>query len=277
MNTADNTILAIDAGNTRVKWGLFDAAGSMLEQGVCRHNELISTQLPQTTRIIISNVAGKSIEDKLKKALPSSSIHWMSAQLEACGVKNCYEMPSTLGSDRWAGVIAAWHIKHAPCVVVNAGTAVTVDALSIQPENNTGIFLGGMILPGLNLMQHSLGVATAQLPKKTAVSPVDNKNQHTNLPTNIFATNTVDAIYAGALYAISGAINLMAHELHRHSNVSPHIVISGGNAAIIHQQLNNELIGDVTNSTIIVDNLVLHGLYLLENSMSKQFIKSDTL
>ncbi|MEO6118531.1 MAG: type III pantothenate kinase [Methylotenera sp.] len=273
MNTANNTILAIDAGNTRVKWGVFNAAGGLMEYSACLHSELINTILPQTSRVIISNVAGKSIEDTLKKALPNSTIHWVSAGLEACGVENRYETPAKLGTDRWAAVIAAWHIKHAPCVVVSAGTAVTVDALSVHEENNAGIFLGGMILPGLNLMQQSLGIATAQLPEKTADSHTTNQQE-----ANTFATNTVDAIYAGALHAILGAINLMAEELHRHSNVSPHIVISGGNAAIIHQQLTqHHLIGDVTNSAIIVDNLVLHGLYLLDNFMHPQFKQSEAL
>ncbi|HYN54465.1 MAG TPA: type III pantothenate kinase [Methylotenera sp.] len=277
MNTADNTILAIDAGNTRVKWGLFDALGGLMEYGACLHSELTNTILPQTSRVIISNVAGKSIEATLKKTLPNSTIRWVSAGLEACGVENRYETPAKLGSDRWAAVIAAWHIKHAPCVVVNAGTAVTVDALSIHPENNSGIFLGGMILPGLNLMQQSLGIATAQLPEKTADSHTD-INQHIHHPMNIFATNTVDAIYAGALHAILGAINLMALELHRHSNTTPHIIISGGNAAIIHQQLiQHHLMDNVTNSAIIVDNLVLQGLYLLDNFMHQQFTQSEAL
>lgn len=266
MNNTDNNLLAIDAGNTRVKWGLFDASGCLVEYGACLHIELANTSLPQTSRVMISNVAGKRIEDTLKKALPNSAIHWLRAGLEACGVENHYETPAKLGSDRWAAIIAAWHIKHAPCVVVNAGTAVTVDAVSIHAEN-AGIFLGGMILPGLNLMQQSLGIATAQLPEKTEDSHTKNPQE-----SNIFATNTVDAIYAGALHAILGAINLMALELHRHSDTMPHIIISGGNAAIIHQQvIQHQLMDNVTNPAIIVDNLVLQGLYLLDNFMHPQF------
>ena len=276
MNSTKDTILAIDAGNTRVKWGLFNATGSMVESGACLNSELAHANLPHALRIIISNVAGKNIEAQLKSVLPDGMVYWIEARPKACGVKNGYESPSTLGSDRWAALIAAWHLKHAACVVVNAGTAVTVDALSSQ-QDNTGLFMGGMILPGLNLMQHSLGIATAQLPKKTSAKRTAAKQAATSLSernyisadhlVSIFATNTVDAVYSGALHAILGAIDLMAQALYHHAAIKPHIVISGGNAAIIHQQITQHfLTSHITNSVIIVDNLVLHGLYLLENS-----------
>ena len=173
-----SNILAIDVGNTRVKWGLFNTAGVMLEQGDCLNADLATAVLPDATRVVISNVAGNAIQAQLTSLLSKSTatIHWIRAQANACGVNNGYDKPATLGTDRWAALIAAWHIKQAPCVVVNAGTAVTIDALSMPPHNNYGgnnqtgnknqaEFIGGLILPGLNLMQHSLGHATALLPK----------------------------------------------------------------------------------------------------------------
>ncbi len=259
MINIDN-ILTIDAGNSRVKWGVFDATGTMQESGACLHAELSTTNLPRTHKVIISNVAGIEMHEKLKHILSgNATIQWIRAQSTACNVINRYATPENLGSDRWAALIAAWHIKQTPCVVVNAGTAVTIDALSSQQVNNQpcGEFIGGLILPGLNLMQQSLGIATAQLPKIDAsvfAAP--------EIPREIFAKNTAEAIFTGTLHAISGAIEHMAHELNLQSKQVPRIVISGGDAKVIK----DAIAAAVTNPIAIVDNLVLQGLYLLEKS-----------
>jgi type III pantothenate kinase len=259
-----DTILAIDAGNTRVKWGLFDATGAMLKNGACLNAELITLALPAAHRVLISNVAGNKVKSQLENLLSDHShVNWLNTQSSACGVTNSYTQPETLGTDRWAALIAAWHMQQAPCVVVNAGTAVTIDALSVQPQNIQAEFIGGLIMPGLNLMQQSLGLATAQLPMPSQVAQAPHQE--------IFAKNTADAIQTGALQAICGAIILMAHELNAHCKQAPYIVISGGNAQIIKDTLiKDKLMGDVTNMVLIVDNLVLHGLYLLANFMRSE-------
>jgi type III pantothenate kinase len=255
-SSADN-ILAIDAGNTRVKWGLFASAGVVLEHGACLNTEIAHAKLPETTHVIISNVAGDKVKKQLESLLPKNiSIYWIVAKAKNCGVSNCYAQPEKLGADRWAALIASWHIKQAPCVVVNAGTAVTIDALSTN--NNHAEFIGGLILPGFNLMQQSLGLATAQLPMPTFSA---NKQHH-----DIFAKNTTDAIRLGALQAISGAIILMANALETECKKVPNIIISGGNAQVIK----DNLLGDVTNHVLIIDNLVLQGLYLIGNFMQSE-------
>jgi type III pantothenate kinase len=247
--------LAIDAGNTRLKWGLFDVTGRVTGHGACLNTELADLRLPAAKKVVISNVAGNTIEARLKTLLVNHpDIQWVTSQAEACGVKNSYVQPEKLGTDRWAALIAAWNIKQSPCVVVNAGTAVTVDAL----ENAR--FTGGLILPGMDLMQQSLYLGTAQL-------PIQNARKESAIDT--FATSTNDAIYAGTLYAITGAIMLMAEELQKKTGQAPWILMSGGNAAQIHNQLKQ--LGNkhdsVTNQVIIIDNLVLQGLFLLGNSV----------
>ena len=247
-------ILTIDAGNTRVKWGLFNAEGMLLENGASLNTAISQTKLPAANRIIISNVAGLHIRNQLESILPKGvSNYWITAKADECGVKNCYEQPDKLGTDRWAAIIAAWHTKQAPSVVVNAGTAVTIDAL-----NENGEFIGGMILPGIDLMQQSLGVAAAQLPTITSEKSESAVN---NLYQYIFAKNTADAMRAGAINAACGAIMQMHAALTIQCKKTPYIFISGGNAQLIK----DNLLGDVTNLALIVDNLVLRGLYLIEN------------
>jgi type III pantothenate kinase len=115
-------------------------------------------------------------------------VNFVAAQAELCGVRNLYDQPEQLGSDRWAALIAAWHQVRRACLVVNCGTATTIDALSAQGE-----FIGGLILPGLTLMQQSLSQGTAQLSVSKGV--VQN-----------FPRNTADAIASGVLRATLGAI-----------------------------------------------------------------------
>ena len=255
-------LLTIDAGNTRTKWAVFSANGEITQHGSCFNDALLKADLtPQVLgyqRVIISNVAGAAHADKLEQLIKHYDlpIDWVKATAQACNVTNGYIEPETLGTDRWAALIAAWHMQRAPCIVVNAGTAVTIDALA-QVTDDKAEFLGGMILPGLNLMQASLGIATAQLPKHNAI-----QNFSTHTVADIFARSTAQAIHAGALNAVSGAITRMAEALKNKCGVAPLIVLSGGNAAII----NKDLVGTVTNETVIVDNLILTGLYLLDCS-----------
>jgi type III pantothenate kinase len=254
-------LLTIDAGNTRTKWAIFDRHGEITRHGACVNDQLSNIDLnPKSLgyeRIIISNVAGKAHALRLENLLASHDrpILWVKASNVACNVINGYIDAETLGSDRWASLIAAWHIKHAPCVVVNAGTAVTIDALHSQSGNNQqGEFLGGMILPGLKLMQTSLGLGTAQLPIKDTA-----QDSNENTPADIFAKSTIQAIDAGAMHAITGAIEHMANALEAKCGQTPFIVMSGGDAPVIQSYLTDA----VTNPTVIVDNLVLKGLYLL--------------
>lgn len=253
-------LLTIDAGNTRTKWAVFSANGEIAQHGSCFNDALPEADLsPQALgyqRVIISNVAGTAHANKLEQLLKPHHlpVNWVKASAQACNVINRYIEPETLGTDRWAALIAAWHMQHAPCIVVNAGTAVTVDALTHTIDDKAE-FLGGMILPGLDLMQASLGMATAQLPKHDAI-----QNFSANTITDIFTRSTTQAIHAGTLNAISGAITRMAKALQKKCGQAPVIVLSGGNAAIIQ----NDLTESVTNETVIVDNLVLTGLYLLD-------------
>ncbi len=258
-------LLTIDAGNTRTKWAVFNQAGNIVNNGACDNNALSSTDFSalKFERVTVSNVAGEQHAALLAEKLApyTATVCWIKATSEVCGVSNQYTLD--LGADRWAALIAAWHLKHVPCVVVNAGTAVTIDALSIEQNsvNHQAVFIGGLILPGLNLMQQSLGLATAQLPKFNAVT-----DSAEYLTADIFAKNTADAIYSGALHAITGAIALMAHELHCQCKQLPFILLSGGNAPVIYQQLiEQNLVVQMAQQVIIVDNLVLQGLFLLDN------------
>ena len=160
--------LLVDVGNSSVKWCI-ESEGNLL--GFCSFpydvsvlNNLLETEwtrIKTPEKIIVSNVAGKSVRelmdalcDKFWKIRPV----YIRVSEQACGVKNGYREISQLGTDRWAAVIAAWQIYKKAACVVDCGTAMTIDAIS--PE---GEYMGGLILPGLELMQRSLSVKTDAL------------------------------------------------------------------------------------------------------------------
>ncbi|HEU4709401.1 MAG TPA: type III pantothenate kinase, partial [Methylophilaceae bacterium] len=175
------------------------------------------------------------------------SAHWVKASPKACGVTNSYQFPDRLGSDRWAALIAAWQQYQEPCVVVNAGTALTVDALGVSQEDGGGIFLGGLIVPGLRLMEASLVAETADI-------------SHVSGGLQLFPTSTGDAIYTGALTAMAGAVNSMLVRLGRYAGRKPHCILSGGDGL----RLQEMLVRFDIEQLVVNEYLVLQGLRLLE-------------
>jgi type III pantothenate kinase len=237
-------MLLFDAGNSRCKWAWIDN-GLWLQQGVIENKDEAAWQqlnkkllkLDAPGVILASNVAGAIIAQKLHDLCAGwgCPVQFITAQTSQCGVRNLYEESSQLGSDRWAALIAAWHHVQGACLVVNCGTATTVDALSA-----TGEFLGGVISPGIKLMQSSLQSNTAQLECKSGTL-------------SNFPRNTADAITSGVLRATIGVIQhqyaLLAAQGHTQCLV-------GGGAADL-------LLGYLDLKCEQKNSLVLQGLQII--------------
>ena len=236
-------ILVVDAGNSRLKWGLHDGQDWLRREAVdnadiarLAHDwEKIAT--PQ--KIVVCNVAGPEVKAALDRLLQrwQAAPYWLVSQTRQCGVTSGYVEPAQLGPDRWAALIAAYHLVKGACLVVNAGTAVTVDALTKE-----GVFLGGLILPGLELMRAALSTGTAGVRAEKGCLEK-------------FPTNTADAVYSGAVQAIAGAVERMAYELEQAENEECALVLSGGSAGDLPPLLNRPV--------MLVDNLVLEGLVMI--------------
>jgi len=229
--------LLIDAGNTRIKWALTRG-----DEWLCRgalptgRAAELSGQFadgPPIREVWASNVAGEGVAQALR-AVVADAWHFVVARERQCGVRNGYERPGQLGSDRWAALIAAWDMVGGRCLVANCGTATTVDALS-----DDGEFVGGLILPGVELMQRSLCGATAQLEP--------GQGKYAALP-----RNTADAMFSGAVQAVCGAIERQ-HALLDAADAP--VVLSGGAAEWLQGRLKPPL--------RLEDNLVLQGLWLI--------------
>ena len=241
-------LLVIDSGNTRTKWALASDYGNLSEFEVCMNATIVTSNLSlaaqKADRVLIANVAGEAMAQHIRQLLTPLKASFVTASAQAGGVKNGYAKPEKLGADRWAALIAAWQrTKHAT-VVVNAGTAITIDVL-----DEKGTFLGGSIMPGLRLMHESLGNNTAQLNVEEGIS-------------QNFPNNTQDAITTGSLNAVAGAIGLMLKRLEKQCGWLPKLVLSGGDANKIAEALKLNL-----KQVIMMENLVLQGLVLLEKEL----------
>lgn len=237
-------ILAIDAGNTRIKWGVYD--GAWLAQGAVAHDAIpeLDQYYPSLRQAVVSNVAGPQVGATIQTWLARHEIpiQWVTPQAQACGVTSGYKQPGQLGSDRWAALVAAWRSKQSACVVALAGTALTVDTLSSRGE-----FLGGLIVPGIAMMKQALLSNTA------GVAVVEGRLED-------FPQTTGDAVHSGALHAMAGAVQRMQAMLEVREGRKPQLLLAGGDAPTLQAAL--------SGAGEIVDNLVLEGLILLAGERS---------
>jgi type III pantothenate kinase len=229
-------ILAVDCGNSRLKWGLHENGG-WRRTGTVPVSELLRLEkswkrLASADKVVVANVAGRSVRKNLEAIFARRSMvpAWVRAKRRECGVTNGYGQPGQLGADRWAALIGAWSILRGPCLVVTAGTATTADIL-----RGDGRFVGGVILPGLDLMKRSLARNTAGLPLA--------RGRFSDEP-----RKTADAIETGCLLAQAGAIERAFATLEHGAAC----LLAGGAARRIAPHLSIPV--------RLVDHLVLEGL-----------------
>ncbi|MGI4860121.1 MAG: type III pantothenate kinase [Janthinobacterium lividum] len=286
-------LLLIDAGNSRVKWALLDAAGNKTRGGPfdrllgeTAEADLLAewARLPQPGAIWISNVAGAApaarlaaLLDRQWACVPRTTIAARPAQ---CGVVNAYVEPAKLGSDRWAGMIGAHALYPGEALLIaTLGTATTIDAVDAR-----GHFVGGLIAPGWTLMMRSLGEHTAQLPslsRDDARRLLDARAAHAPAPEAparpagisadadadasadaarvfdipLFAQTTATALLEGCRLAQVGLIESAWRAACERSEHAVRCIVSGGAAPEVVQAL--------TIPFTRQDHLVLEGLALI--------------
>ena len=242
--------LAIDIGNTRLKWALYaqpQPGAALLAQGaeflenIDRLADDSWAGLPAPTAMLGCVVAGDAIKRRVEEQMELWDVaaQWVVPSEAEAGLRNGYDYPSRLGADRWVAMIGAWQRLLArgpaqPMVVVMVGTAVTVEA--VDPLGN---FLGGLILPGHGIMLRALESGTAGLHVPTGeVRP--------------FPTNTSDALTSGGTYAIAGAVERMVQHLRTHCGADPVCFMTGGAGWKMAPSMSVQF--------ELVDNLVFDGL-----------------
>jgi type III pantothenate kinase len=249
------TFLAIDVGNTRLKWAIYEAprAGARLLEHGAEFLENIDkladgpwATMPVPSQMLGCSVAGDAVRLRVREQMehtPGWDVQprWVVSSAEEAGLTNGYDHPMRLGADRWVAMVGAFERmksqhpgQRKPIIVVMVGTAVTVEAI-----DQHGKFLGGIILPGHGIMLRALESGTAGLHVPTG-------------EVTTFPTNTSDALTSGGTFAIAGAISRMWNQLERHCGERPVGYITGGAAW--------KMAPHITKPLELVDTLIFDGL-----------------
>lgn len=247
------TFLALDVGNTRLKWAQYEAPaagakllaqGAVFLENIDRLAEEEWNGLPIPSRILGCIVAGDAIKRRVAEQMELWDVapRWVVSSPQEAGVSNGYDHPARLGADRWVAIIGARHRLlargvHKPCVVVMVGTAVTVEAIDAS-----GKFLGGIILPGHGIMLRALESGTAGLHVPTG-------------EVREFPTNTSDALTSGGTYAIAGAVERMVQHVRSHCGAEPACYMTGGAGWKMAPVMNGHF--------ELVESLIMDGLLVI--------------
>lgn len=255
------SFLAVDVGNTRLKWSLYlraevgaepVASGAEFLENIDKLADGEWAALPAPQQMLGCCVAGDAIKRRVEEQMEELWVvpaHWVVASAAEAGVVNGYDHPTRLGADRWVGMIGARHRMlgqgpKRPMVVVMVGTAVTVEAVDAE-----GRFLGGFILPGHGIMLRALESGTAGLHVPTG-------------DVREFPTNTSDALTSGGTFAISGAIERMVQHVRHRCGAEPACYMTGGAGwkVVPHMSIPFELL----------ESLIFDGLLVIAESRARE-------
>lgn len=221
--------LLLDVGNTRIKWAWWDGC-ALLEPGQILHLGQSADQtmafLDGAARtpvaVIAANVAGEVMARALENAVRTRwrlSVDFARSRRELLGVHNGYADYRQLGVDRWLAIVAAYRHCEGPVCVVDAGTAVTVDQV-----NARGQHLGGVIVPGLELMRRSLERDTGDIRRLREPRP-----DGSEVTAQTVAGSTGEAVRLGSHLAITCLIERCMKTLRKDCGDAS-LVITGGDA-----------------------------------------------
>ncbi len=271
-------VILIDAGNSRVKWAWLDAGELGESTAIAYKNndkvEVLKALLEENkpTKISLVHVLGDEFEQEVHDYCKKSQCEYTIFKTTAscCGVTNGYDVPEQLGADRFVALIGAHHLyPNDNLLVIDVGTAVTIDGISEK-----GRHAGGLILPGLQLWSDTLIKNTK---RNTQLSPLYS-SRSIEADTEVFATNTQRGINSGSILGLSGAINHICHIMENSMedkmtselklSTNPCVnktkrLLCGGDSYL----LADTLADDVSEEYILTPDLVMHGLMIIEQSI----------
>ena len=248
--------LLADIGNQYLKWSLGGTSGAFRSSLSGLESNFVEQLhgLNNVTDVYFVNVTGPEMSDRFCELAQSSwniTPYQVVPAMEQCGVSNGYRQIGQLGADRWAAAIGAWHITNTATIIVDCGTAVTVDALSASAE-----FIGGSIIPGIQLAHESLYKRAPGIGKASVLVPT------------IPARSTIEAISTGVVFAAVGGIEMLIDRYRRIIGDSSRLLITGGDAILIQKHS--------TKTFEYIPNLVLKGLSQIADSTTISDTASNT-
>jgi len=249
-------ILAVDIGNTRTHFGIVDTQGARSVRAIPTHelgtknNSLDQwTTSPEFKADRIDGLAfcsvvperNQDLKDLASSRLPGKPTFQLTHQAEL-GLPISYPIPGQIGQDRLANAIAAQVLFGTPAVVVDMGTAVTLDVITQE-----GGYEGGIIAPGVELMLRALHEQTALLPGLDADHQLEGS----------IGRSTEEAMQIGCLTGFRGMVDSLVEavrtELEGRGESDIHLIATGGAFPLLHSEKNPGIIH--------VPDLTLRGLF----------------
>jgi type III pantothenate kinase len=256
----DINLMAINVGNSRLAVGMF-AAGELVHTArwPLDQSDDLPAKLAQAWATLEGHtpiaVAGACVNPDAKGLVEQAidqaiqrRIDWVGHELDL-PIHVATDKPSETGVDRVLNVAAAFEQMEHACVVVDAGTALTVDCC-----NDLGEFVGGAIAPGVSMMFNALHAGTAQLPLVPFA-----------VPQGMFGRSTQQAILHGIYHGIRGMVKELAENYATELGAWPEIIATGGDAQL--------LFGGWDLIHAIAPDLTLYGIAL---AYSEHHIKHGT-
>ncbi len=219
---SDPYTLLVDFGNSRLKWALATPHGwrggfaAPVEGGAKPDLDRLWGEVVTPRRVLIASVRGESARhavDLWCRRRWTLAPEFLDPTRPVTGISNGYRDPAQLGPDRWAAVIGAQALGPVPAVVIDCGTAITVDVVSRDNR-----YLGGAILPGLDLARDSLRGRAERI---ADVSPRS---------VALVGRSTAECVASGVLYGAAGGIDRYLDELETALGDPLHALLTGGDA-----------------------------------------------
>ena len=249
----------VDAGNTRIKWATLER-GALVRRGSVVHRDApdaalaaLGATLPEKPRIVVANVAGEPMASRLRSLVagrPGAALELVATEKERFGVRCAYADPSRLGVDRWVAVLGAFHTARGAACVIDAGTAVTFDAVDANGEH-----LGGLILPCAPLLAAALDRNTSNIGRTAAPAAAARG-------LDLLGRTTDAAVGHGAWLALAAALDRAARTVAETLGTSPAVYLTGGDA--------EALSGWLETRVELRADLVLEGLALFAGSPGRE-------
>ncbi|MFP4167021.1 MAG: type III pantothenate kinase [Opitutales bacterium] len=225
------SLLCIDIGNTSIHYGLVKNASvnrtgdyptaKLLEGPPLEFSRALASLTTQATGIAFCSVVPEATEPLLQSLQPADKPVFHLTYKTCCGLDLVYPSPWEIGEDRIANALAAQALYGTPAIVVDMGTAVTLDIISRQG------YEGGIIAPGLSVMTTHLHEHTALLPELRTEDLFNAEGA--------IGKSTVEAMQLGVAIGFSGMIEALVRkvreELKGRDGEEPLIITTGGSTA----------------------------------------------
>jgi len=239
-------LLAVDIGNSRIKFGLFDG------------EQLVSNLSIPTVRDITAEGLTTAISDKLFQGLKAAIVSSVVPEINSAmlsfvstqfgvnallvtndldfGMQIDYSPLEDAGSDRLVNTFSAVEKYGAPCIVCSFGTALAIDVV-----NKDRVLKGGLIAPGMNTLATALKITTSRLPEVEIEKP-----------STVIQNTTVGSLQSGIVYGYFGLVDGLLSAIKKEVGDSPRVIATGGFASMIAENTSQI---DIVDADLMLDGL----------------------